>query len=261
MLRNGGSGDLRLASGKFDSPALRNHERASTNQHPATSNAAPLRALEHQSVNPAPNDVERPPASRRPQPSRQPRKDKVSGVLNDAGLSRWLLAQGTPAPSPRPHAHPLRVTQHQSATPTSWPHRTPSKTNTARFARTLYGSRSTLGIVARSTATRARPSDAVSLSNVSPARGAVGHASRSLSPPSFRGNTAPVPPPTPVPRSHRAAISCYQTPVPAALGLPSRAAGPVPLESLLRFPTPVPLESLPSARGPAPERLWRFAAA
>jgi len=31
---------------------------------------------------------------RRPQPSRQPRKDKVSGVLMDAGLSRWLLALG-----------------------------------------------------------------------------------------------------------------------------------------------------------------------
>ena len=30
----------------------------------------------------------------RPQPSRQPRKDKVSGVLMDAGLSRWLLALG-----------------------------------------------------------------------------------------------------------------------------------------------------------------------
>ena len=47
---------------------------------------------------------------RRPQPSRQPRKDKVSGVLIDAGLSRWLTLGNSNVTS-RPNAPPLRANQ------------------------------------------------------------------------------------------------------------------------------------------------------
>ncbi len=51
----------------------------------------------------------------RPQPSRQRRKDKVSGVLMDAALSRWLLALSNSDVTMRADVPPLRDVERQSA--------------------------------------------------------------------------------------------------------------------------------------------------